>query len=397
MRVKFLHMLSPSWRGALFYALFWGATGAITPFLNVHYSRLGLTGQQIGLLSTTITLVSLVYVPFLSALADRRQQRTRVLAGTLVGLSIAVLLLGLSRTPTGVIPLAMLVMLFQAPVAPIADSLIAHMSANHALNYGNVRLWGSLSAALVAALCGMLWERLGFGPMFATTAALMFPVALFALSLDEVKAGGNQDRASLRQVLGDTGMIALLIATFFIGIGMQSVFVFGGVYMSDLGGSESMVGLLFSLSVVCELPGMQYSTAAVHRMGGVRTLLLAYSLFGIGFLGYALAWTPAALLLSSLFTGLGFGLFAVTTVRVINDRVPPEWSSTAQSLTSAVSFGLASLLNGTLGGRVYDVWGPPTLYAISVLVVILAITVLALANARGLFEEHRDLKEETTA
>jgi PPP family 3-phenylpropionic acid transporter len=391
-RVGSLRALGPGWRGALFYTVYWGATGAITPFLNVYFARQGLSGQQIGLLSTLSTIATLVYVPLLSALADRYARRTWILSGTLIGLSIAVLLLGVPRTSTGLIPLAALMTLFQSPVAPIADSLIVRMSANHGLNYGNLRLWGSLSASLIAAGCGVLWQRTGYAPMFGTTAALMLPVALFALTLDEARTCERQKRASLHHVLGDVGLVAILAATLFVGTGMQTIFVFGGMYMDELGGNESMVGLLFALSVVCELPGMQFSDAIVRRIGGVRALLLSYGLFGLGFLIYALAWAPGALLLAALFTGLGFGLFFVTTVRVINDRAPPEWSSTAQSLMSAVSFGLASLLGGMLGGRIYDTWGPATLYAGAVFAAILAIVVLALASARGLFEQRLDLR-----
>jgi PPP family 3-phenylpropionic acid transporter len=235
-------------------------------------------------------------------------------------------------------------------------------------------------------LCGGLWQRVGFAPMFATAAALMLPVALFGLALDESEACSSRERAPLRAVLGDTGLAAILGATFFISLGMQTTFTFGGIYMDDLGGSEFLVGLVFALSALCELPTMQFSGALVDRLGGARTLLLSYGLFSVCFAIYALAWAPSALLVASPFGGLGFGLFFITTVRLINDRAPPEWSSTAQSLMSATSFGVASLLGGLLGGRIYDTRGPAALFAGAVLMAALAVAVIVMANARGLLD-----------
>jgi PPP family 3-phenylpropionic acid transporter len=386
MRLRALRALGPGWRGALFYIVFWGASGTFNPFLNVHFARLGLSGQQIGVLSTMLPIVTLFAGPVLSALADRRACRTWILSVALAGLSITLLLLGLPRTCAGLIPLMALMAMFRSPVTPIADSLIARMSAARRLNYGSLRLWGSLSASLVAAFCGWLWQRVGFAPMFVLAAALTLPVALFGLALDEAKVCPQRERAPLRAVLGDPGLAAILGATFFVSLGMQTTFTFGGMYMDALGGSEFLVGLLFALSALCELPTMRFSSAIVDRLGGARTLLLSYGLFGVCFAIYALAWAPGALLLASLFGGSGFGLFFITTVRLINDRAPPEWSSTAQSLMSATSFGVASLLGGLLGGRIYDARGPAALFAGAVLMAALAAAVIVLANARGLFD-----------
>jgi PPP family 3-phenylpropionic acid transporter len=225
--------------------------------------------------------------------------------------------------------------------------------------------------------------------MFVTAAVLTLPVALFALGLDEDQTHSQETRAPLRAVLGDPGLIAILAATFFIGLGMQTIFTFGGMYMDDLGGGEFLVGLLFAVSATSELPTMQYSSAIVTRLGSARTLFLSYGLFGLSFAIYALAWAPGVLLVASLFSGLGFGLFFVTTVRLINDRAPPEWLSTAQSLLGSTSFGVSSLVGGLVGGLVYDAWSPPALYAGALVMAILASSIIGLAQVRGLFDPAR--------
>ena len=58
-----------------------------------------------------------------------------------------------------------------------------------------MRLWGSLSFAVVALACGALWQRVGFRIMFPLAGALLLLVALSTRLLEE---GPVVDRAARR-------------------------------------------------------------------------------------------------------------------------------------------------------------------------------------------------------
>src|SRR4051794_23488314 len=167
--------LSPAVRGGLFYLGFWGIIGVYAPFLNVYFVRLGLSGRQLGLLATLYPLMTMVVAPMLSAVADRRGWRVPLLALGVAGMVVALVLLRLPKTFVLLLPLMAFLALVRSPISPVADSLIARMAVRHRLDYGRLRVWGSISFAIIALACGAIWEWVGYAPMFLTAAVLFVP------------------------------------------------------------------------------------------------------------------------------------------------------------------------------------------------------------------------------
>jgi PPP family 3-phenylpropionic acid transporter len=384
------YTLSPVWRGALFYLGYWGIMGVFEPFMNVHFVRLGLSGREIGFLSALIPLMTLVVTPLLAALADRQGQRVLAISIFVGGLAVVLLLLGIPRTFIALLPLMTLYGVFRSSVAPLADSVIVRMSIRHRLNYGNLRMWGSFSFALIVLCFGLLWQRWSFEPMFITGGLLFLPVIISAIMLEEGPPVAPHTRRPLKEMAGDLGLIAILGATFLIQAGFQLTFTFGGIFMDDLNGSQSLMGLMFMITALMELPMMQYSDRIMNRLGGPGTLLLAYSLGMLGLLAYALAWAPWVLILASAVRGLGFGLYFVSTVRSLDNRVPEEWSSSVQGIMNAGALGLAPLIATPIAGELYDQWGAPAVFWFSAGLAGLAVVVLGWALARGLLREPRN-------
>jgi PPP family 3-phenylpropionic acid transporter len=371
--------LSPTLRGSLYYLGYWGIVGVYAPFINVHFLRLGLSGGEIGLLSSLLPLVTLLIAPALSAMADARGWRVPILALSVAGLAICLLLLGIPRTFAGLAPLMALMALARSPIAPLGDSLVARMAARYQLDYGQLRMWGSLGFSLVAISCGALWERVGFDMMFVLSGLLFLPVVGAALLLDEGHSQTQRARSSIRDLGRDRTLLALLLASFLVGASIGTDIVFSGIFMDDLGGSELLIGAVLGVSAFSELPGMRYGGALARRLGGPATLLIAYGLLALGFGGMALATQPWMLLGLALFKGLGFALYFVSNVRLMDERVPADRASTIQGLNAASAWGLAPLLAGPLNGVLYDVMGPRAVFAGCALLMILAALVIIVA------------------
>lgn len=377
--------LPPSLRGSLFYLAYWGIVGVYTPFINLYFVELGLSGSQIGLLSALLPLMTLVVAPALSALADRRGTRVRILAGALIGLGLALALLSIPRSFVPLAALMALVALFRSPISPIADSLVARMAARHRLDYGAMRLWGSFGFALVALACGSLWQWAGFGAMFALAGGLFVPVALGALLLEEGPVVERSARRPLREVGRDRGLIALLAATFAMGAALGMDATFQSIYVGHLGGGGFLVGLLFGVSALSELPSMRFAGAIARRIGAPAILLLSYGLMLTSYTGFALARDALVLIPLTIVKGCGFGLYFVSTVRMVDERTPPEWASTIQAIMNAGAGGLAPLVASLLGGLIYDALGPASVFAACAGCVAVAAIILATAAARGAF------------
>lgn len=379
-------LLSPAGRGSLYYLGFWASAGSFAPFINVYYFHLGLNGQQIGLLATLFPLTTLLVAMPLANVADRRRWRIPILRIAIAGSALTFFLLGIPRTFPALAGLVVLLSIFFTPILPIGDSVVARMAARNGLDYGSMRLWGSFGFASLAVICGALWQRMGFAPMFVVTSLLFIPVIWYAGWLEEGPVVTNDSQQSPTVIVRDAGLVTILVASFLVGLAVGVGFIFEGIYMEHLGGSQALVGMMFGVAAFSELPTMHYSGLVAHYLRGPKTLLLAYGLMGGAYLGYTLVRSPGVLLLLAAVKGLGYGLFFVSTVRLVDARAPEAWSSTAQALLSAGIFGLAPLIAGPLAGAVYDSLGMAAVFLVGATAVGVAAVVLSVATARGMLE-----------
>ncbi len=370
--------------------------GAQMPFFNVYFARLGLSGWQIGILSTAFPLMSLFVGPALSLLADRRRWQKRMLLISIGGTGALLILFIFPRTFAPLLVLSLLRALLFSPMMSIGDGMIARMATRHRIDYGKLRLWGSLSFAIAALVCGALWERWGFQAMFIVTSVLTLPVLWAATGLEESAPVDRQTATTpvavtaaaptLRNVHRDQGLIVLLVAVSLVGIAEGMYGTFSGVYMDQLGGGQFLVGALFGLSALAELPVMQYSGAIFRKLGKPVSILLAYGCIGIALLGYGLVRQPWLILAFAMLKGMGFALYFVGNVSLIDERAPGSWTSTLQSLMNAATRGLAPLITTPLGGWLGDAMGLPIVFISSGIAALLAVVVFFVAILGKRFE-----------
>lgn len=366
----------PASRGALFYLTHFAAFGVLIPFMNVYFAELGLNGRQIGLLSALFPATTLFLAPGIAAFADHRRKRVAILTLASLATVFIIFLFGLRQSFAWLLFVMTLFAIVRCPVLPIADGLIARMAARHQLNYGAMRLWGSFGFAVVAILCGLIWQRVGYSFMFIAGSIAFIPSIWLARQLEEGPLQTEQNHQPVRVLFQDKGLVAILAGTFLVGVAIGVSITFDGINMHALGGNKFMIGLLPALSAVFELPTMLYSNWIRNRLQGPRTLLLSYVLIGLACLGYSLAHLPWLLLPMAALKGLGFGLYMTSTIRLVDERVPEEWAATAQSLVTAMMMGLALLVASLLGGVVIDAWGITAVYLVGCGTVLLAIMVI---------------------
>ena len=352
------------------------------PFLNLYLVKQGLSGVQLGVLATILPVVMLIITPMVTSMADRHNLRIRVMQVCLVGWALALVIMRLPHTFLTIFPAVALLGLFRSPTIPTADGLIARMASRHQLNYGQMRLWGSIGFATVSLLAGLAWQTVGFTWMFWLAAVAIVPVLWVTTQLEEDTAVSDAAHGQVKQLLQDRGLVVMLIVGFLCGVGLVATYVFGGIMITELGGGQWHVGLLFGLSALIEAPIMLHSDTIIRRLGGPQALWLACGLLTLSLLGYALAAQPTTLILASILKGVGFGLYFVVVVRLLDERAG-AWSSTAQAMMNAATIGLAPLLTSVLNGYVYDRWGSAVLFTAMSVTLGLTIFILGWAIRQG--------------
>jgi|WetSurMetagenome_2_1015567.scaffolds.fasta_scaffold36571_3 MFS transporter, PPP family, 3-phenylpropionic acid transporter len=367
------------WNGSLYYLVTFLCAGSLNPFLYVYFSELGLNGEQIGLISSLGPIMTMLLATAIASFADRKRKRILVLQIALFCTCIIVFLLRLPTTFASIALLMFFLAIFSSPVMSLGEGLIARMAQRNKLNYGAMRLWGSFGYALSSLGFGVLWQILGFKVMFVVASLFYLPLIFLARQLEEGPVIPQQERKPFFNLLRDNGLLLLLVATFLAAISNSLTMTFSGILVRSLGGGNFLVGAMIAGGAVAELPMMFYSDRISKRIHRTNAVQLSYGLMAVSYVGYMLAKDPVLLPFLTLIKGLGYGLWITTTIRLVTERTPEEWASTAQSLLTICLFGLAPLVAGPVGGWIHDAVNPGAVFGLGIFTLALASLVIFLA------------------
>jgi MFS family permease len=166
---------------------------------------------------------------------------------------------------------------------------------------------------------------------------------------------------------------------------------FIGIRVADLGGDLAIIGLVSSGSAVVEVPIMLAFPAFAGRLGVGRLVVLGAAAFALRAVLWALAPSPAVILLVSPLGGVGFAFFYVGIVTFVARAVPAEAQATAQGVYSGMTFSLGSVVGTAVAGGLAPVLGLPGLF----LAAGVATFVGTLVVARGVAVAGRSLPAAT--
>ena len=203
-----------------YFIFYFGAVGALKPFLTLYYQSRGMSHQNIGYLVTISTLVAIGAAPFWSILADSLRIHRLMLIVAVISTLVPVWFL--SRATT-FLELAIGVFFFVvclSPIVPIADNAILNMIPRRE-RYGQLRLWGSVGWGIVAWVAGSLVEKNGLSMIFYMFSGLMFINIFLTIQLPVVspeKSTENSFRADMKQLLKNPSWLAFLVTVFLAGI-----------------------------------------------------------------------------------------------------------------------------------------------------------------------------------
>ncbi len=354
------------------------------PFLFVYFIELGITGQQIGWISILSPLMMLLLATPIASLADRRRWRVRILQIALAGQAGMMFVLSLPRSFGWIAACMLILAILVSPIMSVTDSLVARMAQRLGIDFGGMRLWGSIGYAVSALGFGALWGFVGFAPMFVVGPLFLLPLLWLAGRFEEPPSSDVQARQPTLALLRAPGLFLLLSATFLAAISNSLSMTFGGIYARFLGGGDLLIGLMIAFSATSEIVTMYLSERLQEWLGGKpQALLAAYGLMAVGYLGWMLVPNATALLAFSIIKGLGYGLWLTVTVRMTVERTPEARAATAQSFLAVSMFGLAPLIAGPVGGWIHDAYGAGAVFGLGVLALGLAALIVTLPALRA--------------
>ena len=354
-------------RLASFYAALFLVIGIQLPFFPVWLAGRGMSPSEIGVLLACTSGVRIVAGPALGPFADRIGRRRTIV----VGLALCALAGYALYVPAhGFWPLLAVTLIsafFFSAIMPMTESLTLLSARLHGLDYGRIRLWGSL-AFIVAAMGGgralsgaapelVLWLLLGLLAMLSAT----------SLGLPDVRTAPGGARRSLAALFaGGPAFALMLLAASLLQSSHAVYYGFATLHWRQAGLSETLIGALWAEGVVFEVALFAVSGVFAARLGVV-------GLFAIAAAGGVVRWavlgmTDALWALAAVQTlhALTFAASHLAAMRFMQRALPAEAISTAQSVYYAVVGGISSALFMVGAGALYGRFGAHAYYAMAV-------------------------------
>ena len=362
------------------YLVYFGAIGASYPYLPVFYRDLGLTFEEIGILTAIQAGTQLALGPIWGGLVDRFPQVGITLpAAATVAAAGGFILFGasdFSSTLAG----SMLLFAGLAGIGPTLDArTLETLGPSGRERYGQVRAFGSLAFVVVALLVGLLLEARGSRTLFWVYLPCLIGTVLVTATIR--RRGTTRSVSMLRgagQILGAPGMLLFFGGFTIVWTSLTAANAFYSIQVVALGGSTALVGITWAFGAIIEVPLMYAFPRLGARFGTERLLVFGALVFTVRVALAAVAVDPVALVLIAPLEGLGFACAFVGGVTVLAARLPTSLGGTAQGLFSA-SAGLATIVGSVVGGTIAGAVGIPGMFVACAVIGLTGSVVIGFA------------------
>jgi len=357
-------------RLGMFYGALFLIYGVHLPYLPVWLDWRGLSATEIGIVTAAPFFVRLGVTPLVALAADRRSNHRRFVI--LLAIAALVLSLILSRM-NGFLPIlaaAIGLSLAITTIMPLTETIAVAGVRAHGLDYGRMRLWGSLSFIVASFGGGALVDAFGAGIGATLIVAGCAATALAALALpapvercsEVAKSEPAESHVSAALRLAARPVFLLFLLAVGAVQGAHAMFyAFGTLHWQSQGISATWIGTLWTIGVLAEVMVFAWSGALVNRCGAVA-LLVAGAIAAIVRWGAMSLDPPLALLVPlQLLHALTYGATHVGAIAFLARAVPQATAGTAQALYATIAAGVAmgagTLVSGSLyaslGGKGY--------------------------------------------
>lgn len=344
------------WQFSTFYFFTFFGYGALYPLLAVYLDEnIGLAGSQIGMIMSISPIVMIIAQPIWGILSDWTQKPRFLLTITLFLTSMIGVVFSFFSAYVALILLAILLATFQSAAGPLSDSIALNYVQKVKGNYGSLRLWGAIGFAIAVIVAGRISEFTGLTVIFYIFATAIMLSFFFSRGLPEESQSIRVNIRGGMAVLGKKPRFVLFLVTAFLVFGpIYANNTYFGLFIKDIGGTLTGIGIAFLLAAGSEAPFMQFANKFIGKFGMLHVLIMAAVISTLRWFFYFLEPSLYLVYATTIAQGFSVGLFIPAALQYVRDVSPKEVHVTALSIYSAVAGGLGTWFCTYLGGLIFQ-------------------------------------------
>jgi PPP family 3-phenylpropionic acid transporter len=351
-------------------------------FYNVYLEGHNFTGIEIGAINALFQSTLFVVVPIWGYIADKKGIRPSLRIA--VGIAaILVLIIGNILNFWWLLIFIFVLTLFYHPTGPLVDALAVQFteSDKKKYNYGNLRMWGSLGWAIASIIGGYLFVVLDLKYSFPIATCLFLCVIFF---LRTPKKPGVKlyhphfEQIKIRDIAKNRALMFFLFILLLYGVASSPINSFLNLYFTELGASNYIIGLAYSIQAISEIPFFILGNYLLKHLGAKRIIVISLVVMVVRLFVYALYPNVSMALIMGALQGITLSFFLVGVVDFLHRHLPKSRHATAQSILWGLYFGVGqssgNLIIGLLKDK-YHMIGVMLIFAFVMFAILLLTTI----------------------
>lgn len=373
-------------RLASFGAAYFFVGGIGLSYWSVWLQSHGVDGAEIGTIYMSRQFVTVAATLAIGWLAHRLAGQRPVM---LALIAVAAMSLAALDWAYGFWPLLLLTLVWGAswhPLLSLGESVAVTVTRQRNLDYGRIRIWGSLSFIVGAVAAGLAVSGIGVPWVLYLSivgAALLVPCILWLpYPVPDAAVSSNPSPpqpVAARDLLRQPAFLLFLVAVGCTQAAHAVLYVFGTISWRAAGIGDGTISILWAEGIVAEIVLFYFAGAVTARLGAVGLMIL-------GAAGGIVRWTLmpllgdtlAVLLVLQALHALTFGATHLGAMAFLQRAVPGSAMTLAQSLYYGLASGLPVALVYQLAGILYERAGANAYFAMAVLSAIGLLAAAAL-------------------
>ena len=340
----------------LFAGHFFGF-GIFLPFFPLVLESNGLSAAEIGLVLGVGNLARIAASPVMTNLSDRSgRRRLSVFVYSVLGSASVCLIFAGSGFWWAFVAVTGL-LIFWAPIIPLADAYALDANRTMSLDYGRMRMWGSVAFVAANLAGGLLTGSSTIWMLTAGIAASCVVTGLIAMSLPSASGSQPQTDDESAKEKPPFGALWFWFAVFLFGLFQAThaaFYGFGTLYWQRLGIADLTIGIFWSLGVIAEVLLFIVAGRLLVRFDPVAFLIVAACASLVRWLLFPFADSVPEIAALQLLHGLSFGASHLGAVMFLGKVVPSKWAGTGQGML-ATSVGIQLSAGLWICGLLYEI------------------------------------------
>jgi PPP family 3-phenylpropionic acid transporter len=255
--VFILHRIIPVCRTGAFRASISSTSpfvGAMAPYWSLYLRSLDFNAFQIGVLMSLLHVMRIFAPNIWGHIADRTGRRVAIVQVAASVCLVSFVGVFVDQSFWWMFAVMSFISFFWSASLPLVEATTLSHLKERTDRYGKIRLWGSIGFILVVVGLGAVLDHAPIRTLLWVIMGLLVGIVAFARFIPEAEVAHHEtEHVSLKGVLKQPEVIALLVAAMLMAAAHGPYYTFFTIHMVDAGYSKSAAGWLWALGVVCEI------------------------------------------------------------------------------------------------------------------------------------------------